>query len=150
MNKVVPFIKIEQLNSFSPQDANAIKQLVTQLGPGFQPLKDKDLKDMLKSTSTHLFVAREEETKKIVGMIMLIVYRIPYVKKAYLDDVIVDESFRGQKIGSRLLEKGLAHAKKLGAAFVDLTASPARKEGNKLYKKFGFKKRKTNVYRLTL
>lgn len=148
MNK--PLIKIELLTKFSPEDAAAIKQLVTQLGPGFQLLKDKDIKEILSSTATHLFVAREPKTQKIVGMITLIVYRIPYVKKAYLDDVIVDKNFRGQKIGSQLMEKALAHAKKLGAAFIDLTSHPTREEANKLYKKFGFKKRNTNVYRLTL
>lgn len=145
-----PLIKIEQLTIFSPKDAKYIKLLATQLGSEFQPFSKKDLKDMLTSTATHLFVAREPKTQKIVGMITLIVYRIPYVKKAYLDDVIVDEDFRGQKIGSLLMEKALAHAKNSGATFADLTAHPSRTEANLLYAKFGFKKRNTNVYRLTL
>ncbi len=141
-------ITIGRLTSFSPKDAEAVKRLAAQLGANFQPLRDQDLKDMLASATTSLFVARESEGQEIVGMITLAVYRIPYVKKAYLDDVIVDESFRGQGLGSQLLKRALAQAKELGASYADLTSHPTRIESNKLYEKFGFKKRDTNVYRL--
>lgn len=142
-NKII----IEQLTVFSPEDAEAIKRLAQTLGKNYLKLTDEDVKDMLTSSSTNILVAREEKGK-IVGMLTLLIYRIPYTKKSYLDDLVVDEGYRGLGIGTRLLEKSLEIAREKGAIYVDLTASPERIAGNRLYEKLGFKKRETNVYRL--
>ncbi|HVF69719.1 MAG TPA: GNAT family N-acetyltransferase [Xanthomonadales bacterium] len=149
MNNSADQIIIEQLTSLSLKDAEAIRRLVSQLGSEFQPLGDKDLKEMLKSPTTYLLVARQSKTQKIVGMATLAVYRIPYAKKAYFDDFIIEEAYQGQGIGSLLLEKVLAKAAELGATYIDFTSTPTRLAANKLYEKFGFTKRDTNVYRLT-
>ncbi|MCF8298362.1 MAG: GNAT family N-acetyltransferase [Saprospiraceae bacterium] len=53
----------------------------------------------------YCFVA-ETETKEIVGFAMFnIAYYTWIGKSLYLDDLYVKESYRGNKIGSRLLEK---------------------------------------------
>jgi ribosomal protein S18 acetylase RimI-like enzyme len=83
-------------------------------------------------------------------MVTVLIFRIPYVKKAYLDDLIVDEAFRGHGLGSKLLQKAISLAKEKDAAYVDFTSRPRRIAGNTLYEKLGFKKRDTNVYRLIL
>ncbi len=149
MNKISPNVKIERLTNFSSKDAASIRRLAAQLGSGYQPLTDKDLKDMLKSPTTYLFVARESEKKEIIGMATLVIYRIPYVKKAAFDDLIVALAYQGRGIGRLLTEKVLSVAKKLGAKYIDFTSHPKRLKANKLYEKLGFKKRDTNVYRLT-
>jgi len=141
--------KIELVKEFSSIDTESIKNLTSQLGEHSQPFTDDDLKAMLSSSGTNLLVARDSENKKIIAMITINVYRIPYVKKAYLDDFVVDGEYRGKGIGSTLFEKALEIAKEQGAAYVDFTSNPKRIEGNKLYEKLGFKKRDTNVYRLT-
>lgn len=148
MNNSAPNIVIEQLTSFSLEDAEAIRILAAKLGPDFKSLSDSDLKNMLNSPTTYLFVARESEKQKIVGMATLAIYRIPYLKKAYFDDFIVLDEYQGKGIGSQLLEKVLSTAKELGASYIDFTSTPQRLGANKLYEKFGFKKRDTNVYRL--
>ena len=79
---------------------------------------------------------------------MAIIYRIPYVKKAYLDDLIVDPEFRGHGIGSALMKHATNFSREKGAAYVDFTARPRREDSNGLYEKLGFKKRDTNVYRV--
>jgi ribosomal protein S18 acetylase RimI-like enzyme len=101
---------------------------------------------MITSPNTTVLVAKIGET--IVGMITLFVYRIPYVKKAYLDDLAVDEAHRGKGIAKRLMNHAMNLAKEKGASYIDLTARPRRAEGNNLYENLGFKKRETNVYRL--
>jgi len=148
MNKISS-ITIEELTSFSKDDGESIKQLAEKLGPGFQPLSDDDLKEIVESLATHLLVAREAKNQKIVGMATLAVYRIPYVKKAYFDDFIVLDSYQGRGIGTQLIEKVVTLAKELGASYVDFTSNPKRLTANKFYEKLGFKKRDTNVYRLT-
>lgn len=138
---------IEQLTIFSLEDAEAIRNLVTKLGSTFQPLTDIELKKLLTSPTTFLFVAREPEKKQIVGMATLVIYRIPYLKKAYLDDFIIDDNYQGQGLGSRLMQAVLTKAKKRGAAYLEFTSNPTRVGANKFYQKLGFEKRNTNTYR---
>ncbi len=148
MNKF-SLIIIDRLTKFSSKDAESIRRLAAQLGSGYQPLKDDDFRDILKSPTTYLFVARHSNNKELVGMATLVIYRIPYVKKATFDDLIVDEGYQGQGIGRQLTEKVLSVAKKSGAAYIDFTSHPKRIKANRLYEKLGFKKRDTNIYRLT-
>jgi ribosomal protein S18 acetylase RimI-like enzyme len=122
--------------------------LAKQIGENYHELTDQDMKDMVDSSCNNLLVARHDD--QIVGMVTLLVYRIPYVKKAYIDDLIVDESFRGHGLGSILLDKAIAKAKEMDVAYIDFTSRPRRVAGNSLYEKLGFKKRDTNVYRLIL
>lgn len=138
---------IEQLTNFSPSDADAIRTLASQLGSYSKTLSDADLREMITSPMHTLLVAREKKEKKIVGMVMFVSYRIFYLKKAYIDDLVVSPDYRGKKIGSQLLMKAVALAEKSGAAYVDFTAHPKR-DSNKLYEKLGFKVRETNAYRL--
>ncbi len=150
MNKLATDVTIEQLTQFFEEEAEAIRDLVSQLGSTSQPLSNHDLKDMLKSPTTCLLVAREPKKQKIVGMATLAVYRIPYLRKAYLDDFIIDDKYHGQGIGSLLMQTVLEQAKKSGAVYIEFTSNPKRIAANKFYQKMGFEKRETNVYRLTL
>ena len=141
-------ISFEQLTKFSQQDTEAIASLAAKLGTHNQPFSDSDLQEIIDSTNTHILVARENDSKKIIAMVTISVYRIPYVKKAYLDDFVVDEAYRGQGVGGKLFRNALDFAKENDAAYADFTSNPERIAGNKLYEKLGFKKRDTNVYRL--
>jgi len=145
-NKII----IEKLVKFSHDDSLSIKNLVSQLGNSYKELTEGDFYEMLNSSSTHLLIARDVDNQKIVGMITIIVYRIPYIKKSYLDDFVVDENYRGKGIGTKLFNKALEVAREKGAEYVDFTSSPEKIQGNKFYEKLGFKKRETNVYRLNL
>ena len=142
-------IIIEQVTTVSENIASEIKSLAQKIGHNYKELTDTDFVDMVSSPNTFLFVAKNEEGK-IAGMITLLVFRIPYVKKGYLDDLVVDEAFRGKGIAKLLMEHAVDFAKEKGVAYVDLTARPRREEGNSLYEKFGFQKRDTNVYRLII
>lgn len=138
---------IEQLTSFSPHIAESIKNLATKIGHNHKSLTDLDIKEMLASTNTFIFVAWDVEKKHIIGMVTLLVFRIPYVKKASIEDLVVDESYRGKGIGGSLMQKAVEEAKKKKVAYIDFTSRPRREASNALYEKLGFKKRETNVYR---
>lgn len=141
-------IAIEEFKTFSVQDADAIRRLASQEGANYKELTNEDMQEMLDSSATHVLVAREPKNHQVIGMVTLIVCRIPYVKKSTLEDLVVDDEYRGQGIARQLMEAGLALAKQLGAAYVDLTARPIRTASNSLYVKLGFTKRDTNVYRM--
>lgn len=141
-------INIGELKSFSAPDAERLRILTKNLGESYQELTDQEIKRILKSDTTHLIIARDQKTKNIIGMGTLSIYRIPYLRKAYLDDFIIDEAYQGQGIGSRLMKYILDNTRKSGASYLEFTSNPKRVGANKFYQKQGFEKRKTNVYRI--
>jgi len=143
-------IVIERVTEFSSEVADAVRNLVKQLISDNRSLTDADFKEIIEPKQNFLFIAREVSTNKIAGVVMISIYRIPDSKKAYLDDIIVDEHFRGRGIATVLFDKVIATAKEYNAEYILLTSNPKRVAGVKLYEKLGFKKRETNVYRLEL
>lgn len=143
-------IYIEEVIHFSPEVLDAVRSLTQQLDEHFQPLTDDDLKSIISSPNTHLYVGRTKEKNKIIGMVTLVAYRIPYKMKAQLEDIVVDKSMRGKGIGTTLVQFAIDKAKELGVKSLNLTSNPKREAANKLYENLGFKKRDTNVYRLSM
>lgn len=92
-----------------------------------------------------LFLARADDGV-IVGALSLTVYRVPTGIRSIIEDVIVDESARGQGIGEALIRRALETAKEADATHVTLTSNPKREAANRLYQKMGFIKRETNAY----
>jgi ribosomal protein S18 acetylase RimI-like enzyme len=142
-------IKIEKLKSFSLETTKQINKLLKQLDSFSKPINGKELKEIAESKSNNFFVAKDEPDV-IVGMIVLVVYRIPIWKKAWIEDVVVDRNYRGQGIATMLIEHAKKEAKKNGISSLNLTSRPQRVNANRLYARLGFKKRDTNVYRIEL
>lgn len=143
-------IIFERAQEFTPEIADAIRYLTDILDKDHQPLSDSDIQEMLNNPSTHLIVAKTRDTGKIIGMATLIVYRIPYKVKAQLEDVVIDPRYRGQGIGTKLVNFVIEEAVRAGVKSLNLTSRPERESANLLYLKVGFQKRDTNVYRMDL
>ena len=77
----------------------------------------------------------------------LAMFLIPTGRRAWIEDVVVDENARGKGVGQLLNERALEIAKVAGARTVDLTSRPSREAANRLYQRLGFVERETNVYR---
>lgn len=86
----------------------------------------------------------------IVGMATLI--RKPQLMglSGFIEDVVVDEAYRGHGIAERLNLCLIEEAKMLGMKHLDLTSNPKRVIANKLYDKLGYVDRDTRVRRLDL
>jgi ribosomal protein S18 acetylase RimI-like enzyme len=80
-------------------------------------------------------------------MLTLAVFRIPTGVRAWIEDVVVDQSARGQGVGEALSRRALDLAAAAGARTVELTSRPSRQAANHLYQRLGFQPRDTNVYR---
>ena len=104
---------------------------------------------MLAHEAITQFLARDDQGA-IVGVSSLAVFPIPTGRRAWIEDVIVDEASSGQGIGRQLTEAMIDRAKELGCTIVDLTSRPSREAANHLYRKVGFEPRDTNVYRFTM
>jgi ribosomal protein S18 acetylase RimI-like enzyme len=138
-------MKIEELTDFSTQALDAINGLLPQLSPSAVALDKSDLTSIINSESTKLFLATEED--QVFGMLSLVLFRIPTGRKAWVEDVVVDEKARGRGVGKLLTEHAVSVAREHGAHSVDLTSRPSRASANALYQRVGFQQRQTNVYR---
>ncbi len=138
-------MKIEELTDFSITALDAINGLLPQLSPSAVALDESDLTNIVDSESTKLFLAIDEDG--VFGMLSLVLFRIPTGRKAWVEDVVVDEKARGRGVGKLLTEHAIQVAREHGAHSVDLTSRPSREAANALYQRVGFEQRETNVYR---
>lgn len=141
-------IKIESISAVTPELVRAVSALVPQLSESAVPCSEEQLAEIARSPATTLFVARADDT--VTGMLTLICYRVPTGVKAMIEDVVVDQRYRGQGIAEALTRAALDLARSRGARAVDLTSRPSRAAANRLYQRLGFQQRDTNAYRFRL
>ena len=124
---------------------DAFERLTPQLSSsGIVPGEDV-LNEIVTSPATVLLMA--DDNGAYVGSLTLVLFRIPTGMRAWIEDVVVDESARGTGVGSALNLAAIDRARRVGARTVDLTSRPSREAANRLYQRLGFKLRDTNVYR---
>lgn len=142
-------MKVEIATTLTPAIVDAVERLVPQLSRSSRPPTVDELGDVVASPATDLFIVIADEGS-IVAMATLATFRIPTGLRAWIEDVVVDESGRGQGVATALTESMVDRARELGCKTVDLTSRPSREAANRLYQKAGFVARETNVYRLDL
>jgi len=125
---------------------DAFARLIPQLSSSSPAPSRDELIAMATADADHLLVA-EDVDGAILGSMTLIVFRIPTAVRAWIEDVVVDESARGRGVGEVLNRTALDLAYGRGAKAVDLTSRPSREAANRLYQKLGFELRNTNLYR---
>jgi GNAT superfamily N-acetyltransferase len=127
--------------------------LIPQLTPNVPPPTRAELEALVAFEGSVLLAARLEELEEgapIIGVATVSLVRAPTGVHARLEDVVVDESVRGKGVGAALTEAAIEVAREWGANYLALTSNPRREAANQLYKKLGFKRWETNVYRFDL
>lgn len=141
-------VEIVECDAVDPEVVAAFQRLTPQLSSSSPPPTAEQLAEIVASPATVLFLARSGG--EIVGSLTLAMFRIPTGLRAWIEDVVVDESARGQGVGEALNRAALERARASGARTVDLTSRPSREAANRLYQRIGFVQRETNVYRFEL
>jgi ribosomal protein S18 acetylase RimI-like enzyme len=140
-------IEIRELSVITSDLVQSLANLVRQLSaPATLPTRD-ELEQIIQSPATILLVARQSD--RVVGMLTLVLFRIPTGMRGIIEDVVVDEAHRGQGIAAALTNVALVRAQAAGVRTVDLTSRPSREAANRLYVKLGFHRRESNVYRFS-
>lgn len=139
-------MNIYRVTSWSQNLAEAITRLLPQLSSNATSPSQEELNALLADENTHLIVAEIDNT--IAGMLSLVIVNIPTGRKAWIEDVVVDGAFRGQNIGSKLVEYAKQSAKDLEVKKLYLTSNPSRKAAHALYKKCGFETYDTTLFRI--
>lgn len=137
-------ITVEEATSVTPELVEAFNRLIPQLSRSSPAPTEAELSEIVASPATVVLVARAGQ---IVGSLTLVLFRIPTGLRAWIEDVVVDESARGGGVGEALGREALRRAETAGARTVDLTSRPSREAANRLYQRLGFEPRDTNVYR---
>lgn len=139
--------KIFEVKEFDPAYVGIINELLSQLTSSPVPFTVTDLQTMIVSGSSHLFLISYED--EIAGMLTVGSYKTPTGQKHWIEDVVVDQRFRGKALGYKLVEHAIRYVESLGNSILMLTSSPARVAANQLYRSVGFEPKETNVYKMT-
>jgi ribosomal protein S18 acetylase RimI-like enzyme len=141
-------VSVARVADASTEVLAACHRLIPQLSSSSAPITIEELRGIIGSDSSVLFSARLGAD--IVGLLTLVVFQIPTGTRAWIEDVVVDQSARGKGVGGALNRAALDEARRRGAKTVDLTSRPSRAAANRLYQRLGFVARETNVYRYEL
>ena len=131
----------------------AFSRLIPQLSSSSPPPTAAELLSIIDNPNSVLFIAEldgDDDVRSVVGSLTLAFYRIPTGLKAWIEDVVVDESARGLGVGKALNVAAIDESRQRGAKNVSLTSRSSREAANRLYQRLGFEPYETNLYRFGL
>ena len=131
----------------------AFSRLIPQLSSSSPPPTAAELLSIIDNPNSVLFIAEldgEDDVRSVVGSLTLAFYRIPTGLRAWIEDVVVDESARGLGVGEALNVAAIDESRQRGAKNVSLTSRSSREAANRLYQRLGFEPYETNLYRFGL
>jgi ribosomal protein S18 acetylase RimI-like enzyme len=140
---------IKEINTLTPAIQKVIHHFIDLLVSTPYALSQETLMALVASENSHLFLAYDD-SENIVGMLTVGIYYSPTGKKAWIEDVVVDDIYRGQGIGEKLMQHAIEFVKIKDVSLLMLTSHPSRIAANKLYPRVGFNIRETNVYKMIL
>jgi ribosomal protein S18 acetylase RimI-like enzyme len=140
---------IKKVTIFTERVYEAVLRLLPQLTQVDELPGKQYLKEIIEAENVHFFTA-ESADNEIIGMLTIGTYKTPTGIKAWIEDVVVDESQRGNGFGEELMLFAIDYSKTLGAKSIGLTSRKSRIAANRLYKKIGFIQYETNVYKYLL
>jgi len=140
-------VEVERVQQVTAELVEAFARLLPQLSRSAVPLDTEALERLAGWNGNCLLVARVDGA--IVGTLTLAMFPIPTGLRAWIEDVVVDESARGHGVGAALTLEAIRLARAEGARTVDLTSRPSRAAANRLYERLGFELRDSRVYRLS-
>ena len=138
--------EIIEIQSYSPEYHEAIQRFLDQLTTNPITLTEEMFRQLLASPNSHLFFLMKDE--QTAGMLTVGIYHSPTGGKAWIEDVVVDKTFRGQGLSKLLVAHAIEFTKLQGIPSLMLTSNPKRIAANKLYQAMGFERKETNVYRM--
>ncbi|OGF62491.1 hypothetical protein A3C77_01710 [Candidatus Giovannonibacteria bacterium RIFCSPHIGHO2_02_FULL_45_13] len=138
--KILEFVKKKFV-----YDLNKVRKLVSQLDSAAVVNEQSLYKAMLDG-----YVSKIEDGGELIGMGWIFPRQTKLRRQAIVEDMIVDDRYRGKGFGEKILLDLIQWAKEQGVEVVELTTNSKRLAANFLYQKAGFKLHETNHYLLKL
>ncbi len=139
---------IIEIKTYSVSAQETIQRFLNQLTSNPMSFTETMFRELLDSPNSHLFFLLQDEI--VAGMLTVGIYHSPTGGKAWIEDVVVDEVFRGQGLSKLLVAHAIGFVKSQSIPLLMLTSNPKRIAANKLYQAMGFERKETNVYRMKL
>src|SRR5215213_410358 len=111
-------VRVEVISQVTGELVEAFARLVPQLSKSNPPPTERELASIVSSRASVLFVAYDEDDE-IVGSLTLVLFRIPTGLRAWIEDVVVDESARRSGVAEALTQAMLDRAREQGCITVD-------------------------------
>lgn len=138
--------QIIEIHNYTPEYLEIVQQFLNQLTSHPMVLTEDAFKKLLADTSSHLFFLLKDN--EIAGMLTVGIYQSPTGSKAWIEDVVIDNAFRGQGLSKPFLKYAIEFVRQQGIPLLMLTSNPKRIAANNLYQSLGFERKETNVYRM--
>ena len=134
-----------------------VKELHRDLRPDiFSPKETKyskeEIKDIMESNDKGIFVA-VNTSDEVVGYTFFEIHiptsdQLVHNKTLYIDDLCIDENYRGNGIGTKLYENALKYAKEIGCYNLTLNVWYDNKNALNFYKKIGLTPQKIEMEKI--
>ncbi|QES93966.1 GNAT family N-acetyltransferase [Empedobacter brevis] len=135
-------IEVLKKSSLTANFQDQTYTLFKQLSPNKKQMKlDEILMENNPVTLVGCFIG-----DRIVGIASMAIYKVISGNKGWIEDVIVDENYRGMGIGLKLIEKLLSISSEKQLSEVLLFTEEHRTAAVSLYEKLGFSKKESNIY----
>ncbi len=141
-------VDVEILSEVTSEVVEAFGRLLPQLSSSATPLDEAALTALVDAPASTVLLAKLDG--QLVGTLTLAMFPIPTGRRAWIEDVVVDEAARGKRVATSLIDEAIRLAREYGARTVDLTSRPSRVSAGQLYERIGFVQRDTRMYRYQL
>ena len=128
-------MKITKLEKYTPETAQKIRELLIQLsrsGKDRGKIPKSWFDDIIKSPHHDVLLAINDNSQ-IIGIAVLSTIFNFKTQKAYLEDFVTDQNYRGQGVGTALWNAMLDWAAEHGCSELDFTSGYDRKTAHKFY-----------------
>ena len=105
-------MRIQEITTYSLEMHDAISRFITLLVKNANTITPPQVEAIISDSNSHLFFAINE-VGNYLGLLTVGIYNSPTGKKAWIEDVVVDERFRGEGVGINLINFAIQFAKEI-------------------------------------
>src|SRR6266540_6160707 len=99
-------IEVATANRVDDELVAAFNRLIPQLSRSAAVPTPDLIREIVEAQASTVLVARDRrDDGRIVGMLTLVIFRIPTGVRAWIEDVVVDEAVRGRGVGEARSEE---------------------------------------------
>jgi len=102
-------LKVEEIHESSDRVLAAVRELVRQLSASAEAPTPSKLDEIISAAACRLLIGRDDDDR-ILGMLTLVLFRIPTGVRAWIEDVVVDDNVRGR--GGFLVREAITVARR--------------------------------------
>ena len=110
--------QIIEILEYKPEYLEATRKFLTQLTTRPIQLTEEAFRHTHASANSHLFFLLDD--KAVAGMLTVGIYHSPTGGKAWIEDVVIDEAYRGKGLSKMLVRHAIDFVKSQGIPDADL------------------------------